>query len=78
MIHFLLFTFLLFLGFGFRSYLINNTTNLEYRTTVSKIYSLNLIALYLTFIFSDTFYIMNYFGWLSSVILISGYINNVV
>ena len=78
MIHFLLFTFLLFLGFGFRSYLINNTTNLEYRATISKIYSLNLVALYLTFIFSDTFYIMNYFGWLSSVILISGYLNSAV
>jgi hypothetical protein len=78
MIQFLLFTFLLFLGFSFRSYLINNITNLEYRATVSKVYSLNLIALYLTFIFSDSFYIMNYLGWLSSVILVSGYINSVL
>lgn len=78
MINFFIFTFLLFLGFGFRSYLINRTPNLEYRATVSKIYSLNLVALYLTFIFSDTFYIMNYFGWLSSVILISGYLNSIL
>ncbi len=56
----------------------NNITNLEYRATVSKVYSFNLIALYLTFMFSDSFYIMNYFGWLSSVILVSGYINSVV
>jgi len=78
MIQFLLFTFLLFLGFSFRSYLLNRIPSQEYKEIISKVYSFNLIALYFTFIFSDTFYIMNYFGWLSSVILVSGYINSAV
>jgi hypothetical protein len=78
MIHFLLFTFLLFCGFGIRSYVINNTASSENRQFVSNIYTINLIAIYLTFIFSDNFYIMNYLGWISTVILISGYIRDYV
>jgi hypothetical protein len=75
MLFFILFTFLLFLGIRIRPFILKLISNTEHRSTISKIYIMNLIALYFTFIFSDSFYITNYIGWIATVMILDGYIN---
>jgi hypothetical protein len=76
MLNFLLFTCLLFVGVGLRPTIINLISSSEHRRIISKIYIMNLIALYFTFIFSDSFYITSYLGWIASVMILDGYINS--
>ena len=73
---FVFLTLLLFLSIGFRSIIINNTVQAENRTIVAKIYSASTMALYLTYLFSDGFYLTTYFGWMATIILIAGYLES--
>jgi hypothetical protein len=73
MYDFLFLTFLLFVGLGCRSLIINNTTPIENRQTVSRLYSLNIVAIYLTLMISDRFYLTTYLGWVATIILVYGY-----
>ena len=73
---FVFLTLLLFLSIGFRSILINNTVQPENRVVVSKIYSASTMALYLTFLFSEGFYLTTYFGWIATIILVAGYLES--
>lgn len=43
------------------------------RLRFRQIYYLNVIAVYLTLLFSDSFYITHYLGWVSSILLVYGY-----
>ena len=74
MIQFLLLTFLLVSALWVRPLLVNRFTQPENNHQISKIYYVNIISIYLTFLFSDEFYFTTYFGWAASIILVYGYV----
>jgi hypothetical protein len=78
MIHFLLLTFLLASAFWVRPLLINRFAQPENNHHLTKIYYVNIISIYLTFLFSDEFYFTTYIGWAASIILVYGYLKNIL
>ena len=78
MIHFLLLTFLLASAFCVRPLLINRFSQPENNHHLTKIYNVNIISIYLTFLFSDEFYFTTYIGWAASIILVYGYLKNIL
>ena len=73
MLTFLILTLLLFCGIRYYPRIEQRFVDPSMRVRFRQLYYLNVIAVYLTLLFSGSFYITHYLGWVSSILLVYGY-----
>ncbi len=73
MITFTMLSLLLFVGIWYYPTLERRAVPIEMQPRVKKLYYLTVFSLYLTLLFSDSFYITHFLGWASFLVLMHGY-----